>query len=73
MLWASLTYMSLMIRFFGEHRFSRGGLARGGIDTGWGEILGYNSHILRKQMELKQEGGEQGTTFEGRTKPEDTT
>ena len=35
MLWASLTYMSLMIRFFGEHRFSRGGLARGGIDTGW--------------------------------------
>ena len=35
MLWARLTYMSLMIRFFGEHRFSRGGLARGGIDTGW--------------------------------------
>ena len=59
--------MSLMIRCFGEHRFSRGGLARGGIDTGWGEILGYNSHILLKQMELKQEGRGRGTTFEGMT------
>lgn len=59
--------MSLTIRFFGKHRFRRGGLARGGIDTSWGEVLGYNSHILLKQMELKQEGRGRGTTFEGMT------